>query len=116
MNYLAASRTAAHVVEDKKAKDIVVINVRKLTEITDYLLIFTAESGPQMNAALDAIEKKFKEDLGLTPLHRDGRQSRTWSVLDFGGIVIHAMSPAARELYALEKIWSGARATRFPAK
>lgn len=115
MNFLTASRSAAGIAEEKKAKDIVAMNVRRLTEIADYLVIFTVDSVPQMNAVLDTIEKTFKEDFGVTPLHRDGRQSRSWSVLDYGGLVIHAMFPAARNLYALEKIWSGARTTRFPA-
>jgi ribosome-associated protein len=114
MNFLNASRTAARIAEEKKAKDVVVMNVRRLTEITDYLVIFTVDSAPQMNAALDAIEQTFKKECALTPLHRDGRNSRSWAVLDFGGLVIHAMFPAARNLYALEKIWSSARKTRLP--
>ncbi|MCX5777717.1 MAG: ribosome silencing factor [Elusimicrobia bacterium] len=115
MNFLSASRKAATIAEDKKAEDIVVLNIRQLTEVADYLLVFTVNSAAQMNAVLDTIEKEFKSSLALMPLHRDGRQSRSWAVLDYGGLVIHAMFPTARDLYALEKIWSGARTTRFPA-
>lgn len=112
MNYLTAARAAAQSAVDKKAIDVRILTVRSLTTIADYLVIATVESTPQMNAMLDAVESTLKDELGLSPLHRDGRHSRSWAVLDFGGLVVHALFPPARELFALEKMWAGARTTR----
>lgn len=112
MNFLTAARAAARIAADKKAGDIRILTVRSLTTVTDYLVIATVESAPQMNAVLDAVEAALKDELGLTPLHRDGRNSRSWAVLDFGGLVVHALFPPARELFALEKMWAGARTSR----
>lgn len=113
MNFLTAARAAAQSAADKKAEDVRILTVRSLTTVTDYLVIVTVESTPQMNAVLDAVEATLKDTLGLTPLHRDGRHSRSWAVLDFGGLVVHALFPQARELFALEKMWAGARTTRI---
>lgn len=108
-NYLDLARKAAKIAEDKKASDIVILNVRRLTAVADYFLIVTAESTPQINAIMDAVAGDFKEQEGLLPAHREGIDSSSWSVLDFGGLVIHIMSPATRNLYSLERVWSDAR-------
>lgn len=108
-NYLDLARKAARIAEDKKAADIVILNVRRLTAVADYFLIVTAASAPQINAIMDTIAKDFKDNEGLYPVHREGIDSSSWSVLDYGGLVVHIMSPATRNLYALERVWSDAR-------
>lgn len=109
INFLKIARIAAKIADDKKCNDILILNVKRLTIIADYFLIATAESSPQMNAVLDAVFKTLKEKENLFPIHREGRQSSSWAVLDYGGLVIHIMSQPARNLYSLEKLWSDAR-------
>jgi ribosome-associated protein len=109
VNFLILAREAAQVADDKKGKDIVILNVKRLTAMADYLVLVTAESSPQMNAILDTIHKTFKEEHDLAPIHREGRSSTHWAVIDYGGLVIHVMSTQAREFYALDKVWSEAR-------
>ncbi|MHB9154967.1 MAG: ribosome silencing factor [Endomicrobiales bacterium] len=108
-NFLALAREAARIADDKKGKNIVMLNVRRLTAIADYFLIVTAESAPQINAINNTIVKTFREERGLSPVHREGIESTSWSVIDYGGLVIHIMSPSTREMYSLERIWADAR-------
>jgi len=107
---LELGKLAAKIADDKKGRDIVLLNVKRVTPIADYFLIVTADSNPQMRAIIDSIEQEFRERGLQNPVHRDGQtSSSSWAVLDYGGIIIHVMMPAAREFYALEKIWSEAR-------
>lgn len=107
INFLKLAKLAVEVAEDKKGKDILLINVTKLTPIADYFLIVTAESSTQINAIIEGIEKRLKDEVDQNPLRRDGRVSISWSVIDYGGLIVHVMSEQARAFYALEKIWSG---------
>jgi ribosome-associated protein len=109
ISFLKLSRKAAKITGDKKASDIALLNVRRLTEVADYFIIATVDSSVQMNAIADAIEKDFIENESLKPIHKEGRNKSSWLVLDYGGLVVHIMTPQARTLYALERIWSQAR-------
>ncbi len=109
VNFLTLARQAARIAEDKKSDDVVILNVRRLTPIADYFVIATVHSAPQMNAVAGSIEQEFKKENAPRPIHRDGKGSASWSVLDYGGLIVHVMSPEAREFYSLEKIWAEAR-------
>jgi ribosome-associated protein len=112
INFLSLAKQAAAIADDKKASDIVILNVRRFTALADYFIIATADSVTQMTAIANALQKTFKEQ-GITPIHRDGIGSSKWSVIDFGGLVIHIMNPDARDLYDLERKWDGARKVKF---
>lgn len=104
-NFLKLAKKAAKIASDKKSTDIKILNVRRLTTLTDYFVIVTVDSSPQMNAVSNEIYKIFNETESCLPIHREGRGSSSWSVLDYGGLVIHIMHSDARVLYALDKIW-----------
>ena len=106
--YLELARKACEIADSKKAVDPVILNVRRLTTLADYFLIVTAESTPQMNAITEAIYRQFRDTLSILPSHRDGRGSNRWSVIDYGGLVVHIMNAGMRKLYNLERIWDGA--------
>jgi ribosome-associated protein len=83
-DFLLLARRAAKIADDKKGKDIALLNVKRLTAIADYLLLVTVESAPQMNAVLDAIHSAFRDELNILPLHREGRSSTAaWSSMSF---------------------------------
>lgn len=109
IDFLRLARLAAKIADDRKGQDIVILNVKRLTIVANYFLIVTVESRPQMKAILDAIDETVKQQEGISPIHREGTKHGTWSVLDYGGLVIHVMMPDARALYALEKVWAEAR-------
>ena len=100
--------TAARAINDHKAEDIIVLDVRKTSPLSDYMIIATALSRPH----LESLEDKLSEALEKTGLrvHRRSRpQSDLWRVLDFGGLIVHLMDAQARELYALERLHDGAK-------
>jgi ribosome-associated protein len=92
---------------DKKASDIVLLDVRGLTTMTDYFVICSGASDRQLAAIADGIEVGLKEE-GDPPLSREGVASSHWLLIDFGGVIVHVMSKPEREFYQLEKLWSEA--------
>lgn len=105
INFLKLAKKAAEIADDKKGEDILLLDVKKLTAIADYLLIITGLSTPHLRAISEIIRKTLREEDGIETVHRDGAYSPHWTVLDYGGLVVHVMSSQSRYFYALEKIW-----------
>ncbi len=105
-NFLTLAKFAAKIADDKKAEEVVALNIQKLTSEANYVVIASAGSSTQVNAIRQTIMQEFKDTEGLLPLYCDGRDSVSWSVLDYGGVVIHIMSPQSRGFYNLDKIYS----------
>ncbi len=106
--------TAARAAADKKAKDIKVLDVQRVSSITDFMLLSTVESPFQMKAVAETIEEAL-ENKGLEPLRSDGAASTQWKVLDYGGILIHIMQPESREFYGLDRLYMDAKKIRWQA-
>lgn len=100
---------AARQADDKKADDISVLDLRAVPgSLADYMVLASANSEPHMNALRDSIEDAL-EAMGLLRLHRDGASSSQWTVLDFGGLLVHIFREEARSFYALERLWPDAK-------
>lgn len=99
--------------EDIKAKDIVVLDVSKLTSMTDCMIIASADSNRQTRALSDNVQKKLKA-LGEDVIGVEGEESGEWVLVDLGGVVVHIMQPTIREYYNLEQLWGGAPAAKKP--
>jgi len=112
-NWVKLARAAARIADDKKASEVTVLSVTKLTTETDYVVIATTESAPQTNAIYQEIKGIFKKDFAILPLHFEMSTTSSWSVLDFGGVLVHIMPARLRELYALDKIWANAGKIKF---
>ena len=111
-SFLTLAKRAAALADDKKALDITLINVQKLTAETDYVLIASGESTPQVNAIRESITQTLKDEEGIIPLRCDGRNSVSWSIIDYGGLLIHIISPKMREFYAIDKIYAEGKALK----
>ena len=98
---------AANAAEEKKGEDIVLLDVSKLTVISDFFLIVTAKSSPQIEAIAKFIEEKLNTT-GCRLILREGFVASNWVVLDFGNLVVHIMTQKEREYYKLERFWSNA--------
>ena len=106
IDFLKLAKQAVKIAEDKKGENVVLLDVQEKTPITNYFVIATANSMPQINAIVNEIEKTFKYDYSVDVLRRDGGNAAVnWKVLDFGGIIVHVMSQDLRQLYNLEHIW-----------
>ncbi|MCX7706318.1 MAG: ribosome silencing factor [bacterium] len=88
------------ILEEKKAGDIVILDVSKLTWITDYLIIATGETRIQTRAIAEAIIEKFEKP----PFSIEGFET-SWILLDYGDFVLHIFLPEVRQFYNLEKLW-----------
>ena len=96
---------AAKALDEKKGKDIGVIEVAELTTLADYFVIATGSSNTQINALCDSVEKAMKEQANEMPSRREGHRDGTWVLLDYGWVIVHVFSEEARDFYALERLW-----------
>lgn len=92
---------------DGKAADVVILDVREVSTITDYFVVITGSSLNHLRGLGKRIEDQLKES-GQKPDHVDGYQSAGWLVLDFGSVIIHMMLAETRAYYNLERLWGDA--------
>lgn len=95
-------------IEDKKGGDIIVLDLRGISMITDYFLIVTGNSKIQTKALTDHLAEKLPE-LGIPVLRTEGLPEAQWVLMDCGDMVIHIMTPETREFYSLERLWGDAK-------
>jgi ribosome-associated protein len=98
-------KTAVTALEDIKARDIIVFDVRKLTSLYDTLIIATAESARQVKALAEHVREALKK-AGATIVGVEGEQTGEWVLVDGGEVVVHIMQPATRAYYNLEELWA----------
>ena len=97
----------AHLALTKKAEDIKILDLRKLTGITDFFVICTGGSDTQVKAIADAIVDGSKQ-LGERPWHKEGFTNKSWVLLDYINVVVHVFLNETRKFYGLEKLWGDA--------
>ena len=98
-------KTAVTALEDIKARDIAVLDVRKLTSLYDTLIIASADSNRQVKALAHHVRDKLKE-AGADIIGTEGEEGGEWVLVDAGDIVVHVMQPAVRAYYNLEELWT----------
>jgi ribosome-associated protein len=98
---------AAHAASDKKATDLVVLDLRKVASFTEYFVICTGTSTRQVQAISDAVEEALRKN-GKRPLHIEGYSSGEWILLDYGDFIAHVFGAASRRFYDLERLWRDA--------
>ena len=106
--FLDIARRVVELAEDKKAADIVLLDIGQLTTLADAFVICSGGSERQLDAIADAIVEGLRAE-GVRPLGREGVPASHWVLLDFGGVVVHIFTPPERDFYQLEKHWSEAR-------
>ena len=100
------TRQLVNVLDESKALDIQVLDVRNLTSIADTMIIASGNSDRQVRALADKVIEAAKKS-GHIPLGTEGQQQGDWILVDLGDIILHIMRPATRIYYQLEKLWSG---------
>ena len=92
-------------IDDMKGVDLMVIDVRDMTSITDRMVITSGTSTRHVKSIADSVALKAKQ-AGFPALGVEGAQAGEWVLIDLGDVVVHVMTPAIREFYALEKLWA----------
>ncbi len=104
---------AVEAAQNKKAAGVTVLDLSGLGAFTEYFVICTGFSAPQMQAICEEVEKQLRR-IGRSPGHREGYRSSEWALLDFGGFVVHVFSEQARRYYDLERLWRPAPRLEIP--
>jgi ribosome-associated protein len=94
--------------DNKKAEDIAILDVRKVSSVTDYFVIASGTSEPHLRAIVDEIRDKLRDDHDIRPKAIDGTLQTAWVVLDFFDVIVHVMRTDVRERYDLETLWGDA--------
>src|SRR5437879_2429815 len=102
------AKAAVDVASDKKASDIILLDIRDVSTIADYFVICSGNNTRQIQAIADAIDEELGKQ-GARVLHREGVAESGWLLLDFGDVIIHIFGPKEREYYRLERLWSEAK-------
>jgi ribosome-associated protein len=107
-----ATTVAAHAA-DKKASDIVVLDLREVAGYTDFFVIVSGTSDRQAKAIHDGIHKALKDDHGLLPRRVEGLTEARWVLMDYLDVVVHVFTPDTREYYRLEQLWGDVPSRRY---
>jgi ribosome-associated protein len=105
---LDLARRIVELAEDKKAADIVLLELAPLTTLADYFVICSGGSERQLDAIADGIVSPLRDEK-IKAIGREGTAASHWVLLDYGSVIVHIFTPPEREYYALEKHWSEAR-------
>jgi ribosome-associated protein len=104
----ALAQRLAALADSKLAEEIVVLDMRELVSYTDYLVICSARNERQLNAVVDEVRLRLKQDEELLPGQTEGGGGAGWAVLDYLDCVLHVFTPDARRRYDLEELWRDA--------
>jgi ribosome-associated protein len=94
--------------DEKRASDILAMDVSELLVVTDYFVICTGNTDIQVKAIADEVEERLRVECSAKPIGREGLPEAKWVLLDFGDVVVHVFQPEEREFYRLEKLWAEA--------
>ena len=112
MNSKKLSEFIVFGMQEKKAEDIVLLDLRKVKNaVAEFFVICSGNSDTQLDAIADSVEKEVKERSGDTPWHREGKENREWILLDYVSVVAHVFKQERRDFYALEELWGDAVVT-----
>lgn len=115
INSRGRSLKAAEAALDKKAKETIILDLRKLTAIADYFVVCSGESVTQVKAISGNIERRLREE-GVRPIGIEGEDHAHWTLIDYGDVVVHIFEDETRHYYELEKFWLDAPRISLNAK
>lgn len=106
------ARAIARLLEEKKAGNLRVFDISRLSSVTDYFVVASGQNVHQVRAMADHVETKLEEQ-GIVRHHSEGYQGGRWILLDYGDVVIHVLHQEEREFYNLERLWGDAPTLQF---
>lgn len=97
-------QVAINALEDMKASNIEVLDVKERTSLAEYFVVASCQSTVQVRACIDEVEEQLEEK-GISKLHKEGYSTGAWVLIDYGDIVVHVMQQGEREFYGIERLW-----------
>ncbi|MDZ4286911.1 MAG: ribosome silencing factor [Prosthecobacter sp.] len=113
METIEIARLCAKFADQKKAEDIVLLDLRGLSPVADFFVICTATSNPQMRAVRDEIVEEMRDQHGQKPLFSEGAYESQWLIVSYPNVMVHILTPEKREFYSLEELWGDAPQIAF---
>ena len=105
---------AAKACDVKKAKDIKLINIDKVSFISEWILIAEGLSDVQVRSITNSVEVELKEKANIEPIRKEGVIEAKWALLDYGDLIVNIFQPEVRQYYDLESFWSNGNSLKFP--
>lgn len=103
------ARKIVEIASDRKAEDIVMLDISKVSIIADYFVICSGTGDRHVKAIAREIDDKLREEDGVKPTNMEGITEGTWVLMDYGGVLVHVFDPATRDFYKLEQLWAAAQ-------
>ena len=110
---LELARACAKAADETKAENIRIWDMRGVSNLTDYMVVCSGTSMPQLRAILRDDAGKVEEEHGMRPVHAEGKADTRWVVLDFIDVMVHVMHQELRDFYGLEDLWKDAKEIEF---
>ncbi|MDT5267830.1 MAG: ribosome-associated protein [Acidobacteriota bacterium] len=107
-------RLALHAAGEKKAHDLVVLDLREVASFTDYFIITSGTNVRQVQAISDAVQEQLRKQLSVKPARVEGYNSAEWVLLDYGDFIFHVFEDKSRRFYDLERLWRDAARVPLP--
>ncbi|MEA4811731.1 MAG: ribosome silencing factor [Anaerolineaceae bacterium] len=108
MEPLELARKIVAILEDKIAEDILLLDLKGVSDFTDYFILANGTSERMLTSLSKAVDESVKEETGLNPVF-EGQPNSGWVILDYGYVVVHLLSPERRDYYQLEELWQKAK-------
>jgi len=105
---------AAKACDEKKAKEIKLININKVSFISEWILIAEGLSDVQVRSITNSVELELRENGNIEPIRKEGLNEAKWALLDYGDLIINIFQPEIRKFYDLESFWSNGEKLKFP--
>ena len=106
--------TAARACDEKKAKEITLININKVSYISEWILIAEGLSDVQVRSITNSVEVELRDNANIEPIRKEGVNEAKWALLDYGDLIINIFQPEIRKFYDLESFWSNGENLKFP--
>ncbi len=107
MTSLELAKKIAHILDDRKGREIKVVKIDEISTLADYFIFATGTSNTQVRSLADEVEMKLKGE-NIMPSHVEGYRSNSWVLLDYSNVVVHIFTTEGREFYDLDRLWADA--------
>ena len=106
---LELAMACAKAADEVKAENIRIWDMRKVSGLTDYMIVCSGSSMPQLRAILNEVSQRVEKEHGVKAIHREGKVDARWVVLDYIDVMVHVMHQELRDFYGLEELWKDAK-------